>query len=1058
MVKQARVFGALIITIVICSFCNIILSEKTLAYDNKLYSDCIGAAPASQSISAIEGACRSCASDTRYKWGALWIGPRGNKDASSISISSSDKDNHAYPISLYGAAYTCLKDNGTMTATDIDLQVSYISPINPGELSRVASNAQKQWSGVSSSDLTLDVPAFIEAAKSKGQTSETEIASSKITTYWDSVPVKRAMNHQITTVHDVTISLSVTDTKDTPVNQECTPEDCPTTDLKQGRIYSFSWPNPVAQVIKNTENANIEFRHVMGSIGLEESMSVTYHVWNANIASSDCSEEQNNSFWNKIFDKISSLFQNAFIAKGSRTFNGTQTATDVNPGSPNSVTVNGCIAKGKTKPVVVPVAQAITWGDVQGLWEAIVDVIKNSATLAKIFLPRIAALIGGGDPEQLSEYEQQQAAAAGQNVLVGMINASKQMGASAAVAIVIIEPDDYPFRIEALEPSVTAVEYGSKEVNLENGIYTIYGDSDSVTAKFKHILKRTDNSTQVPVVGGSATKGGIQARGKNDKTSIKMTNDGFEINQERTYNDVITDTVELGEKKEICSGLTFNPKSGKANTEGKITESDGSGESNICVTIGHPYNFKLTPTVNDPSETIVYAGTNQTFSAKIHNEPNDSSHPGTKSTPIKAKYISFVTSSSYSAAFKGNDPTSPTMYPCDFYNSLSPQYRSCNDITNLGDNKGIDTGGDKTIDGITLSIPDINVGDKFCFAIAVAPANSGEGYNPINDNIWNVSGLTCRTIAKKPTFQVLGGSLYSAKDILASTTTKNDGYIYGSWVEYAVVAKGLVDHSNEKLGLASGAGNNQVASNTNFSSRSKLTIANKTSNDTEYGNSGIDISLFKDVAKTIRARYANDGACTKENELQTILQPPVNNQYYYYCSSGDITIDKDLGIGSSSFIPNDTQTFAIIYSGGDINIREDITFYNNYSSNIAQAKQVIFIADGNININGVSVQTIDAWLIADADGTGGGYIDTCKEGAIGSINADNCSLQLTVKGPVFAKNLILDRTAGMGPAEQSTTPAEKFILPIESYYWAYDQAQKNASFYNASINELAPRY
>ncbi len=178
-------------------------------------------------------------------------------------------------------------------------------------------------------------------------------------------------------------------------------------------------------------------------------------------------------------------------------------------------------------------------------------------------------------------------------------------------------------------------------------------------------------------------------------------------------------------------------------------------------------------------------------------------------------------------------------------------------------------------------------------------------------------------------------------------------------------------------------------------------------------------------------------------------------------------------------------------------------------TDIQQIPQIIIIAD-KIQITS-NVSRIDAWLVADGLDGGNGEINTCayvnfsafkrgeyikQAGKGSSLSAKNCDRTLMFNGPVFAKNIILNRTAGggtkvLGAAEQwgssssggqgrwdwwggnvqqssgqtlaidATTYAQRgeiFNLRADTYLWAYYQAQRNGILTTVYSKELPTRY
>lgn len=370
-------------------------------------------------------------------------------------------------------------------------------------------------------------------------------------------------------------------------------------------------------------------------------------------------------------------------------------------------------------------------------------------------------------------------------------------------------------------------------------------------------------------------------------------------------------------------------------------------------------------------------------------------------------------------------------------------------------------------------IPD-HVGDKLCnsfgfrfqYWYGVTHENDSgtiteENWAPeVGREYWANYDAACRTIVKKPSLNVWNGSLFTNSDIativanrytdprLGDTITINNDSsrnIFGSWSEYLVVPYGKIKAGNIG-GFASGAslgyrgfggGNANLLANI-----SPLTIANS---GPSYGESGI-IS-----GSTYRARLS-----TYLKSLSTL---------------SDIT----------ELYGKDINESKIIHVEGDINITDNIKLSSTERPSVYGLPQVIIFADGDINIK-PNVSRIDAWLIS------GGTVYTCDEFVEGKAikgqqgteayvkdyrysGDTRCSQQLTINGPVIAKKLVSNRSAGSDPinygdasqlgggADARALPGEVFNLGADAYLWSYAQAGRYDSSYSESyIRELPPRY
>ena len=132
-----------------------------------------------------------------------------------------------------------------------------------------------------------------------------------------------------------------------------------------------------------------------------------------------------------------------------------------------------------------------------------------------------------------------------------------------------------------------------------------------------------------------------------------------------------------------------------------------------------------------------------------------------------------------------------------------------------------------------------------------------------------------------------------------------------------------------------------------------------------------------------------------------------------------------------------------------------------YSEAFRRLQQIPWDVKENVN-------QIDAWLVTD------GNVNTCTEFTIGSGSSEQCTNPLIINGPVVAKSLSLNRTAGANPGsgaedtsnvlyknlanDGSVTPGEIFNLRPDTLYWAYGQSQRFSQANVTYTRELAPRY
>ena len=425
-------------------------------------------------------------------------------------------------------------------------------------------------------------------------------------------------------------------------------------------------------------------------------------------------------------------------------------------------------------------------------------------------------------------------------------------------------------------------------------------------------------------------------------------------------------------------------------------------------------------------------------------------------------------------------------------------------------------------------LPGGGLGKKYCTRSVIWPAASHDSdSNTVannmsgsamsgGNNLHHVSAASCVTLAKKPNFQVLGGGFYTNGTIKAALSEKAVGgglgaypsaetRSFGSWDEFGVLAAGKV------LGFGSGAamgyeegynfnlprggimnayytfigptGPNSVVSG--ISNISHMTIANDKNGP---GNSGIS-RIGSAVLARLKARFRDTIIRNSSNTITSLTSNKTSAKNYLGLSQlyhqGDTSLSAmnstanfyqfDRGgnlIARSNTTGEKLMNTLAMFVDGTLTIDRNINIAHETYNAVDDFPQVLIFAK-KINITS-NVTNIDAWLILDED-YGGNQIDTCSDNHY--PNALSCNETLTITGPVFARKLILNRTAGShtgggragthplqtGPtgtyyAEGSIHPAEVFTLRADAYFWAYRQSLSGGQAYMVYSREIAPRY
>lgn len=443
--------------------------------------------------------------------------------------------------------------------------------------------------------------------------------------------------------------------------------------------------------------------------------------------------------------------------------------------------------------------------------------------------------------------------------------------------------------------------------------------------------------------------------------------------------------------------------------------------SPACVQV--PYNFKLTPTVNAPADTVEPGVSIGPIDPNVNNTGPTKSYDGTQWQLSK-----FILGPGVSKPGKADSNGSP----CAYYN---------NGCTNVGSGNQTFTPGDSTVGSLaSYTVDDAKAGSRICFALSVTGYDAA--HQP-NSGWWRNGEPTCIMIGKKPKLQVWGGDVATRAGINVSLTQKTTG-MYGSWVEYGAFSVG----SNS--GFASGAGLNPTPTpqtSTTQAGWSKLTFANvNVAGGQQFGNYVAPASNFRSVpniaqyfgAISNKAAFVGNKPGAPENTFQTGSGVRV-------MTAGDLTLQGDM-------IPKNRST--VIVASGTVTITGDITYDSKGLASMADIPQLVIIAK-NINITS-GVNNVDAWLVT-SDATAG-VIDTCSDVASKDLTAKVCSNKLTIHGPVVAGELHLKRTGGSDTGAQSGDPAELIDLRPDAYLWGQLVAGGAGKAETVNTIELPPRF
>ncbi len=508
-----------------------------------------------------------------------------------------------------------------------------------------------------------------------------------------------------------------------------------------------------------------------------------------------------------------------------------------------------------------------------------------------------------------------------------------------------------------------------------------------------------------------------------------------------------------------------------------------------------PYNYIIMPSIVAPDGPI-YAGemmdSIKSVSADVLPKWNDATN-GSYATivpSVKAQIIAFVANNDMS----GSGATTAGDNLCDYVSGGKANKQCAKLSENTGGQvlnfQGNITGstGETLLDLSKSGFYafDTNAGDYICFAVGVYPHTSGESTNYTDkkgDHTWYLSNASCRIVAKKPTFQVHGGGLYSGKDIKVETAPKGNLYpdyiksytnggitsepkLFTSWVEQNLVLKTDATTSTLASGNATAGGGktkfcqyNVPLSFANFSTIGGTICNDVTAFGGAVGKMGGAATAKIGVTKE-RANYVDyllpDDATTAVAETDINL----NNSSHYKKRDTDnnstlrYTLAKNnISLNGATIAKGVTH---VVKSTKNITINGDLSYANTTYASLSEIPKLI-IYGNNIYIN-CNVRRIDAILIAN------NTIDTCynatDKNSAGKLRNDALrSNQLVINGMTISNKLTLGRTYGAAPGNNSDVPGEIINYDSSAVLWSnfISGAGESGKITTTYRHELAPR-
>ncbi len=518
------------------------------------------------------------------------------------------------------------------------------------------------------------------------------------------------------------------------------------------------------------------------------------------------------------------------------------------------------------------------------------------------------------------------------------------------------------------------------------------------------------------------------------------------------------------------------------------------GITTVCASTIVPYNFENTATVEIGGDSVVYDGGAISLSKatvnvgkKVNNAVKNQGAYATQVDSAKVRLISYLSSSLPSGS--NNDEIRGWNAEPDLCYAIVNK-EACA-VTSISENANFNA--DNNIDGVEESLGtgsygvfDADAGKYYCVALAVYPYTSGSdtNYNDVKgSDTWYISKPSCKQMAKHPSVQVYGGSVYSEGSIKTSISPRtgfgengNDTLVFGSWAEQSATANDAI------IGFASGAAMSQGSSTNYCKYSTPLTFANFSLNlasqlcnptmqngftyqagyagipaDTSGKNALIDywwpanpVALDSD---TISSANASGGLDLTVASNYYAAQNANGGPMRYTYARGNLIL-KDATIDG---ITDDGYgiTHVVRSENGNIHINGNIQYADRvHTSSLTVPKLIIYAR--NIYI-GCNVRRVDAILVAEE------VINTCADanGASLGVDASERSSQLTINGVLIAEQILFNRTYGAGKGNAVKIPAEIVNYDTTTMLWdrgTADHDDDGRLTTTVYLQELAPRY
>jgi len=362
-------------------------------------------------------------------------------------------------------------------------------------------------------------------------------------------------------------------------------------------------------------------------------------------------------------------------------------------------------------------------------------------------------------------------------------------------------------------------------VNVNTGTATT-GELSPKSGDYASIVHQSPNNRKYP-----CTKGG----GANNPTFPALSLNGYQIPGSNEKDGSCQSVAASDAGKTISQTLTFAQIEASATGYANSNRSTNLGNATRTANVKIPFNYVIAPPNSDPDKspptpslpTIPNGGSDGNIDVRIRVDKKTNPDPNlgeyaTVTKPTNYEVIAFTADSSLTNKPSSYGGSTSITHGCAAY---SPKNNDCT-VVDQGTGVIFNPGNQSLYSG-SITIPDAEVGTKFCVAYSIFPASS-HGTENNNDglamnatagasasNPWLNSEATCVSIVKKPTIQFLSAGLYTKSSVTTSQTKKAPGNmtittpssimsgtrrVFGSWSEYEAIV-----FSNHLTGLASGA-------------------------------------------------------------------------------------------------------------------------------------------------------------------------------------------------------------------------------------------------------------